>query len=191
MDLNEKIYIAGHRGLVGKAIVRQLKSRGFCNLITRTHEELDLTNQSFVNDFFNQEKPQYVILAAGKVGGIYANNTYPAEFIFNNIMIEANVIHASYQSNVKRLLFLGSTCIYPKVVEQPMCEDALLTNVLESTIFQKLRDMEIKDGFEESSTHSLFFRKGKSEQWKKILSKNQINLIEKKLQIPMEYLEYK
>ena len=133
MDLSEKIYIAGHRGLVGSAIIKQLKSRGFCNLITRTHEELDLTNQSLVNDFFNQEKPQYVILAAGKVGGIYANNTYPAEFIFNNIMIEANVIHASYQSNVKRLLFLGSTCIYPKAVEQPMCEDALLTDVLEAT----------------------------------------------------------
>ena len=88
MDLNDKIYIAGHRGLVGSAIVRQLKSRGFCNLITRTHEELDLTNQSLVNDFFKQEKPQYVILAAGKVGGIYANNTYPAEFIFNNITVK-------------------------------------------------------------------------------------------------------
>ena len=133
MDLNEKIYIAGHRGLVGSALVRQLKSRGFCNLITRTHEELDLTNQSLVNDFFNQEKPQYVILAAGKVGGIFANNSYPAEFIFKNIMIEANVIHASYKSNVKRLLFLGSTCIYPKAVEQPMREDALLTGVLEPT----------------------------------------------------------
>ena len=133
MKLNDKIYIAGHRGLVGSAIIRQLETRGFINLITRTHKELDLTNQVEVQDFFKQEKPDYVILAAAKVGGIYANNTYPAEFIYENMMIEANVIHIAYQSNVKRLLFLGSTCIYPKAVKQPMTEDALLTDVLEPT----------------------------------------------------------
>ena len=133
MDLNDKIYIAGHRGLVGSAIVRQLKQRGFSNLIMRTHKELDLTNQAQVQDFFQQEKPDYVILAAAKVGGIHANNTYPADFIYQNMMIEANVINSAYENKVKRLLFLGSTCIYPKAVEQPMREDALLTGVLEST----------------------------------------------------------
>jgi GDP-L-fucose synthase len=133
MKLNDKIYIAGHRGLVGSAIIRQLETKGFINLITRTHKELDLTNQVEVQDFFKQEKPDYVILAAAKVGGIYANNTYPAEFIYENMMIEANVIHTAYQSNVKRLLFLGSTCIYPKAVKQPMTENALLTDVLEPT----------------------------------------------------------
>jgi GDP-L-fucose synthase len=133
MDLNEKIYIAGHRGLVGSAIVRQLESRGFTNLLTRTHKELNLTNQSQVQSFFKQENPDYVILAAAKVGGIHANNTYPADFIYQNMMIEANVINSAYESKVKRLLFLGSTCIYPKAVEQPMREDALLTDVLEPT----------------------------------------------------------
>jgi GDP-L-fucose synthase len=133
MELNDKIYIAGHRGLVGSAIVRQLEAQGFTNLITRIHKELDLTNQVAVQDFFSQEKPDYVIIAAAKVGGIHANNTYPADFIYQNMMIEANVIHASYENNVKRLLFLGSTCIYPKAVEQPMREDALLTGVLEPT----------------------------------------------------------
>jgi len=133
MDLNDKIYIAGHRGLVGSAIVRQLESRGFTNLLMRTHKELDLTNQAQVQNFFQQEKPDYVILAAAKVGGIHANNTYPADFIYQNMMIEANVINSAYESKVKRLLFLGSTCIYPKAVEQPMREDALLTDVLEST----------------------------------------------------------
>jgi GDP-L-fucose synthase len=133
MELNDKIYIAGHRGLVGSAIVRHLEAQGFTNLITRIHKELDLTNQVAVQDFFSQEKPDYVIIAAAKVGGIHANNTYPADFIYQNMMIEANVIHASYENNVKRLLFLGSTCIYPKVVEQPMREDALLTGVLEPT----------------------------------------------------------
>ena len=133
MDLNDKIYIAGHGGLVGSAIVRQLKQRGFSNLIMRTHKELDLTNQAQVQDFFQQEKPDYVILAAAKVGGIHANNTYPADFIYQNMMIEANVINSAYENKVKRLLFLGSTCIYPKAVEQPMREDALLTGVLEST----------------------------------------------------------
>jgi GDP-L-fucose synthase len=133
MDLNDKIYIAGHRGLVGSAIVRQLKERGFTNLLVRTHKELDLCNQAQVQYFFKQEKPDYVILAAAKVGGIYANNTYPADFIYQNMMIEANVINSAYENKVKRLLFLGSTCIYPKAVEQPMREDALLTDVLEPT----------------------------------------------------------
>jgi len=133
MDLNDKIYIAGHRGLVGSAIVRQLESRGFTNLLMRTHKELDLTNQAQVQSFFQQEKPDYVILAAAKVGGIHANNTYPADFIYQNMMIEANVINSSYENKVKRLLFLGSTCIYPKEVKQPMREDALLTDILEPT----------------------------------------------------------
>jgi len=133
MNLNDKIYIAGHRGLVGSAIVRQLESRGFTNLLMRTHKELDLTNQAQVQTFFKQEQPDYVILAAAKVGGIHANNTYPADFIYQNMMIEVNVINSAYESKVKRLLFLGSTCIYPKAVEQPMREDALLTDVLEPT----------------------------------------------------------
>ena len=133
MDINDKIYIAGHKGLVGSAIVRQLEQRGFANLIVRTYKELDLTNQAQVQNFFKQEKPDYVILAAAKVGGIHANNTYPADFIYQNMMIEANVINSAYESKVKRLLFLGSTCIYPKAVEQPMREDALLTDVLEPT----------------------------------------------------------
>ena len=130
---SDKIYVAGHRGLVGSAIVRQLEGRGFANLLMRTHKELDLTNQAQVQSFFQQEKPDYVILAAAKVGGIHANNTYPADFIYQNMMIEANVINSAYENKVKRLLFLGSTCIYPKAVEQPMREDALLTDVLEST----------------------------------------------------------
>ena len=133
MDIKDKIYIAGHRCLVGSAIVRQLESRGFTNLLMRTHKELDLTNQATVQAFFSQEKPDYVILAAGKVGGIHANNTYPADFIYQNIMIEANIINSAYEHKVRRLLFLGSTCIYPRAVEQPMREDAILTNVLEST----------------------------------------------------------
>jgi len=133
MNLSDKIYIAGHKGLVGSAIVRQLESRGFTNLLMRTHKELDLTNQAEVQDFFQKEQPDYVVLAAAKVGGIHANNTYPADFIYQNMMIEANVINSAYESKVKRLLFLGSTCIYPKEVEQPMREDALLTDVLEPT----------------------------------------------------------
>ena len=133
MDFNDKIYIAGHRGLVGSAIVRQLEKSGFTNLLMHTHKELDLTNQAQVQNFFQHEKPDYVILAAAKVGGIHANNTYPADFIYQNIMIEANVINSAYENEVKRLLFLGSTCIYPKAVEQPMREDALLTGVLEPT----------------------------------------------------------
>ena len=133
LQKSDKIYVAGHRGLVGSAIVRQLEERGFTNLIMRTHKELDLTNQAQVQNFFTQESPDYVILAAAKVGGIHANNTYPADFIYQNMMIEANVINSAYESKVKRLLFLGSTCIYPKAVKQPMREDALLTDVLEPT----------------------------------------------------------
>ena len=133
MNKDTKIYVAGHQGLVGSAIMRQLETRGCTNLITRTHKELDLINQSAVQDFFATVKPEYVILAAGKVGGVHANNTYPADFIYLNMMIEANVIDAAYKSNVTRLLFLGSTCIYPKAVAQPMREDSLLTEVLEPT----------------------------------------------------------
>ncbi len=133
MNLNDKVYVAGHTGLVGSAIVRQLEVRGFVNLIVRTHKELDLINQAAVRDFFSQEKTDYVILAAAKVGGIYANNAYPADFIYQNMMIEANIVNSAYENNVKRLLFLGSTCIYPKSVEQPMREDALLTDILEPT----------------------------------------------------------
>tara|TARA_B110000090_G_scaffold156971_1_gene172626 strand:- start:667 stop:1623 length:957 start_codon:yes stop_codon:yes gene_type:complete len=133
MNFNDKIYIAGHRGLVGSAIVRQLEKRGFTNLLMRTHKELDLTNQAQVQDFFKQERPDYVILAAAKVGGIYANSSYPADFIYQNIMIEANIVNSAYENKVKRLLFLGSTCIYPKAVEQPMRENVLLTGVLEPT----------------------------------------------------------
>lgn len=133
MDVNDKIYIAGHKGLVGSAIVRQLDARGFTNLLMRSHKDLDLTNQTEVKDFFQKERPDYVILAAAKVGGIHANNSYPADFIFENTMIEANIIYSSFKNKVKRLLFLGSTCIYPKYVEQPMKEDALLTDILEPT----------------------------------------------------------
>jgi len=133
MELSDKIYIAGHRGLVGSSIVRQLEARGYNNLLTRTHIELDLTNQIKVQKFFSEQKPDYVVLAAARVGGIHANNTYPAEFIYENIMIESNVINSAYQNGVKRLLFLGSSCIYPKSIQQPMCEDALLTGALEQT----------------------------------------------------------
>jgi GDP-L-fucose synthase len=133
MNLNDKIYIAGHTGLVGSSIVRQLEARGFSNLIMHTHKDLDLTNQANVQNFFDKAKPDYVILAAAKVGGIYANSTYPADFIYENTMIETNIIHSAFINKVKRLLFLGSTCIYPKFVAQPMKEEALLTNTLEPT----------------------------------------------------------
>ncbi|WP_286281404.1 GDP-L-fucose synthase family protein [Polynucleobacter sp. HIN8] len=131
--LYQKIYIAGHRGMVGSAIVRELRSKGYLNLVVRTHEELDLTNQAAVQLFFETEKPDQVYLAAAKVGGIHANNTYPAEFIYQNLMIQSNVIHHAFRSGVKKLLFLGSSCIYPKEAPQPMGEDALLTGKLEST----------------------------------------------------------
>ena len=128
-----KIYVAGHRGMVGSAIVRTLNAQGHHQIVTRTHAELDLTNQSAVEVFFQTEKPDQVYLAAATVGGIYANNTYPAEFIYHNLMIEANVIHQAFKSGVQKLLFLGSSCIYPRDVAQPMSEEALLTGVLEST----------------------------------------------------------
>lgn len=133
MNKNDKIYIAGHRGLVGSAILKNLQNKGFTNIITKTHKELDLSNQQATADFFTTEKPEYVFLAAAKVGGIVANNTYRADFIYHNLMIQNNVIHQSYVSGVKKLLFLGSTCIYPKKVAQPIKEDALLTDVLEYT----------------------------------------------------------
>ena len=133
MNKKSKIYIAGHRGLVGSAIINNLTSKGFSNFVTRTHSELDLTNQQEVADFFVQEKPDYVILAAAKVGGIVANNTYRGEFIYDNLMIQNNVIHQSYLSGVKKLIFLGSTCIYPKNSPQPMKEEYLLTSELEYT----------------------------------------------------------
>jgi len=128
-----KIYVAGHRGMVGSAIVRALQSQGQSNLVTRTHAELDLTNQTAVQAFFAQEKPDQVYLAAAKVGGIHANNTYPADFIYQNLMVQANVIEAAFRHGVKKLLFLGSSCIYPRLAEQPMREDALLTGLLEPT----------------------------------------------------------
>ena len=133
MNKHSKIYIAGHLGLVGSALLRLLQKRGYTNFLTRTIQELDLTNQAAVNEFFAKEKPEYIFLAAAKVGGIQANNTYPAEFIYDNLMIEANIIHAAYQNKVKKLLFLGSTCIYPKLAPQPLKEEYLLTSALEPT----------------------------------------------------------
>ena len=133
MELNSKIYVAGHRGLVGSAIVRNLEAKGYTNIVYRTHEELDLTNQADVQAFFKEEQPEYVILAAAKVGGIHANNTYPADFIYDNLMIQNNVIKAAHDYKVKKLLFLGSTCIYPKMAPQPIREEYLLTGALEET----------------------------------------------------------
>ncbi|OIQ65185.1 GDP-L-fucose synthase [mine drainage metagenome] len=133
MNKDSKIYVAGHRGLVGSALVRQLKARGYSNLILRTHDELELRDQAAVRTFFSSEKPEYVILAAAKVGGIHANNTYPAEFIHDNLVIQSNIIHSAWQNNVNRLLFLGSSCIYPKQAPQPMTEECLLTGPLEPT----------------------------------------------------------
>ncbi len=133
MEKNAKIYVAGHRGLVGSAIVRNLEAKGYTNIIGRTHSELDLTNQAKVNEFFETEKPEYVVLAAAKVGGINANNTSPADFAYINMQIQCNVIKAAHDNKVKKLLFLGSTCIYPKMAPQPIPEDALLTGPLEVT----------------------------------------------------------
>jgi GDP-L-fucose synthase len=132
-DLNQKIYVAGHRGMVGSSIVRNLQAKGYSNILMRTHAELDLTDQQSVKAFFEQEKPDQVYLAAAKVGGIHANNTLPAEFIYDNLMVQNNIIHQAFLSGVKKLLFLGSSCIYPKLAEQPMSEDALLTGKLEPT----------------------------------------------------------
>jgi GDP-L-fucose synthase len=133
MKKNSKIYVAGHRGLVGSAFLRKLHAKGYNNIVTRTHAELDLSDQSAVRDFFQSEKPEYVMLAAAKVGGILANNTFPAEFIHENLAIQTNVIHQAYLSGVKRLLFLGSSCIYPKTCPQPIKESYLLTGPLEPT----------------------------------------------------------
>lgn len=133
MKKESKIYVAGHNGMVGSAIVRALKKEGFTNIVTRSSRDLNLISQQAVNDFFSQEQLEYVFLAAAKVGGIYANSSFPAEFIYNNLMIESNVIHAAYQWKVKKLLFLGSSCIYPKFSEQPIREEALLTGSLEPT----------------------------------------------------------
>jgi GDP-L-fucose synthase len=132
-DLNQKIYVAGYRGMVGSASVRNLQSQGYKNIIARTHAEMDLTDQHAVKAFFEQEKPDQVYLAAAKVGGIHANNTYPAEFIYDNLMVQNNVIHQAFMSGVKKLLFLGSSCIYPRLAPQPMSEDAFLTGKLEPT----------------------------------------------------------
>jgi GDP-L-fucose synthase len=133
MDKNARIYIAGHRGMVGSAIYRKLEKEGFVNLITRTSSELDLRNFTQVSDFFEEEKPEYVFLAAAKVGGIVANNTYRAEFLYENLQIQNNVIHNSYLNGVKKLMFLGSSCIYPKMAPQPLKEEYLLTGLLEPT----------------------------------------------------------
>ena len=133
MEKESKIYIAGHRGMVGSAIIRKLESKGFTNLLYKTSQELDLTDQQSVKDFFEVEKPDYVFLAAAKVGGIHANNVYRGQFLYENLMIESNIIHHSYLNGVKKLLFLGSSCIYPKYAEQPIKEDSLLTGTLEET----------------------------------------------------------
>ena len=133
MQSSDKIYVAGHRGLVGSALMRRLEKGGYSNIVTRTHAELDLKDQRAVTEFFAQEKPVHVFLAAAKVGGIVANNTYPADFIYQNLMIQSNVIHAAYSNGARKLLFLGSSCIYPKFAPQPMKEEHLLTGVLEPT----------------------------------------------------------
>jgi GDP-L-fucose synthase len=132
-NLGQKIYVAGHRGMVGSAIVRNLQSRGFTNIVGRTRAQLDLTNQADVAAFFASERPEQVYLAAARVGGIHANNHYPAEFIYDNLMVQGNVIHQAFVSGVKKLLFLGSSCIYPKLALQPMSEEALMTGKLEPT----------------------------------------------------------
>jgi len=159
-----KIYVAGHRGMVGSAIIRMLQTSGYNNIITRTHAELDLCNQQSVSHFFQEEKPDQVYLAAAKVGGIYANNTFPAEFIYENLMIEANVIHQAFSSGVKKLLFLGSSCIYPKMAEQPMSEEALLTGQLESTnepyAIAKIAGIKLCESYNRqySSSHGIDYR---------------------------------
>lgn len=133
MEKDDLIYVAGHRGLVGSAFVRKLHDKDYHNILTKTHQSLDLTNQDAVNDFFEDDSPDYVFLAAAKVGGIMANQRYPAEFIYENLMVQTNVIHASYMNRVKKLLFLGSSCIYPKLAPQPLKEDYLLTSDLEKS----------------------------------------------------------
>lgn len=151
MNLQSKIYVAGHRGMVGSAIVRKLQELGFQNIITRTSSELDLRNQKAVNDFFALEHPSHVFLAAAKVGGIIANNTFRADFVYENLMIEANIIHASYINNVEKLLFLGSSCIYPKLAPQPLKEEYLLSGFLEPTnqpyAIAKIAGIELCDSY--------------------------------------------
>jgi GDP-L-fucose synthase len=151
MNKGDKIYIAGHRGMVGSAIMRKLAAEGFTNIVTRTSAELDLRNQQAVTDFFALEKPDYVFLAAAKVGGIVANNTYRAEFIYDNLMMESNIIHHSYVNGVKKLLFLGSSCIYPKLAPQPMKEEYLLSGYLEETnqpyAIAKIAGIELCDSY--------------------------------------------
>ena len=151
MEQTAKIYIAGHRGMVGSGLERKLKKEGYKNIVTRTSAELDLRNQQAVNDFFEKEKPAYVILAAAKVGGIHANNTYRAEFIYDNLMIEANIIHAAYLNKVTKLLFLGSSCIYPKIAPQPLKEEYLLSGYLEYTnqpyAISKIAGIELCDSY--------------------------------------------
>jgi GDP-L-fucose synthase len=151
MEQTAKIYIAGHRGMVGSGLERKLRKEGYNNIVTRTSAELDLRNQQSVNDFFQKEKPEYVILAAAKVGGIHANNTYRAEFIYDNLMIEANIIHASYLNKVSKLLFLGSSCIYPKMAPQPLKEEYLLSGYLEPTnqpyAIAKIAGIELCDSY--------------------------------------------
>jgi len=151
MEQTAKIYISGHKGMVGSSIERKLRKEGFNNIITKTSSELELRNQQAVNDFFEKEKPEYVILAAAKVGGIHANNTYRAEFIYDNLMIEANIIHASYFNKVTKLLFLGSSCIYPKMAPQPLKEEYLLSGYLEPTnqpyAISKIAGIELCDSY--------------------------------------------
>jgi GDP-L-fucose synthase len=151
MEQTSKIYIAGHRGMVGSGIERKLRKEGYNNIVTRTSSELDLRNQQAVNEFFEKEKPTYVILAAAKVGGIHANNTYRAEFIYDNLMIEANIIHAAYLNKVIKLLFLGSSCIYPKMAPQPLKEEYLLSGYLEPTnqpyAIAKIAGIELCDSY--------------------------------------------
>jgi GDP-L-fucose synthase len=151
MEQNSKIYIAGHRGLVGSGLERKLRKEGYNNIVTRTSSELDLRNQQAVNNFFEQEKPEYVILAAARVGGIHANNTYRAEFIYDNLMIQANIIHAAYLNKVTKLLFLGSSCIYPKMAHQPLKEEYFLSGYLESTnqpyAIAKIAGIELCDSY--------------------------------------------
>ncbi|MFV5692468.1 GDP-L-fucose synthase family protein [Flavobacterium sp. LT1R49] len=151
MNKNDSIYIAGHRGMVGSAILRALQAQGFSNFVLRTSSELDLRNQQAVADFFTQEKPDYVFLAAAKVGGIVANNAYRADFIYENLMIQNNVIHQAYVNKVKKLMFLGSSCIYPKLAPQPLKEDYLLTGVLEPTnepyAIAKIAGIKMCDGY--------------------------------------------
>jgi GDP-L-fucose synthase len=163
-NLNSKIYVAGHNGMVGSAIMRNLEAKGFTNILTRTRAELDLTNQAAVQDFFETEKPNQVYLAAAKVGGIYANNTFPAEFIYQNLMIEANIIHQAFRSGVKKLLFLGSSCIYPKLAPQPMNENDLLMGKFEPTnepyAIAKIAGIKLCESYNRQygNSHSLDYR---------------------------------